>query len=319
MANGKLLTIKPTTKPQKTTRTVLDTIIFTREQAEKWMNPPFQRPLRVNAKVMALAEEIKGNGGILPGIITLGVLSNVTYLLDGQHRRQAFMISELAEGFTDIRTHYFESMADMGEEFVLLNSQLVRLRPDDILRGLEQSSAALITIRKQCPFVGYDMIRRGEKSPIVSMSAVLRCWFASAHEVPAANGHGSASAIASQFTPEDAEVIAVFLGLALKAFGRDHEYARLWGNLNLTLSMWLYRRTVLAQYSAKTPKLTRDQFAKCLMALSADSQYVDWLLGRQLRDRDRPPCFKRIKDIIARRLYEEFGKKVALPQPAWAS
>jgi hypothetical protein len=37
-----------------------------------WKLPAFQRPLRVNAKVLALVEEIRTEGGVIPGILTLG-------------------------------------------------------------------------------------------------------------------------------------------------------------------------------------------------------------------------------------------------------
>ena len=317
MGMPKIAAIRPITKPQKTTRTVLDTIVFSRQEAMAWKNPLFQRPLRVNDKVLALAQEIKANGGVIPGIITLGSMSAEMYLLDGQHRREAFLISELREGFADVRTHFFDTMAEMGEEFVLLNSQLVRLRPDDILRGLEQSSPALMELRKKCPFIGYDQIRRGTASPILSMSSVIRCFNASAHDSPSPQA-GSAASIATSFTEEDGKTLAVFLSLAIRAWGRDAEYARLWGNLNLALCMWLYRRTVLVQWSTKIPKLSPDVFVKCMMSLSADGQYVDWLRGRNLREKDRPPCYRRIKEIFVRRIFEETKRKIALPQPAWA-
>ena len=51
-------------------------------------------------------------------------------------------------------------MAEMGDAFVALNSRLVNMRPDDILRGLEGSIPALQEIRASCPFVGYDQIRQ---------------------------------------------------------------------------------------------------------------------------------------------------------------
>lgn len=310
---------KPKTAPQKATHTTVDTIQFTREDVERWELPPFQRPLRVNDKVAALAESIKVDGGVVPGVITIGILGGKTYKLDGQHRLHAFMASGCEMGYADVRKHYFECMADMGREFVEINSSLVRLRPDDILRGLEQSNPALVKIRKACPFIGYDMIRRSDKSPIVSMSAVLRCWFASEHDCPATSGGMSSASLAENITPENAEVLIGFMDVALKGFGRDPQYARLWGNLNLTMCMWIYRRTVIAQYSIKTPKLTAAQFTKCMMALSADPTYCDWLAQRRLSDRDRPTCYRRIKEIAVRRLHEELDRKVMFPQPEWAS
>lgn len=310
---------KLTTKPQRQTRTTLDTILFTRDQISGWKIPPFQRPLRINEKVRDLSNKIKEDGGVIPGVLTIGIIDKEKFLLDGQHRREAFLMSELPEGYADVRMHFFDDMAEMGEEFVNLNSQLVRLKPDDILRGLEGVNSALGKIRKKCPFVGYDMIRRSERSPIVSMSSLLRCWFGSATEVPATSGGMTASELARAITEEEADNLIVFVNVAYEAWGRDEEYARLWGNLNLAICMWLYRRMVITPWSPRTPKLTREMFGKCLMALSANEQYLDWLVGRQLRDRDRSPAYGRMKQLFARRLEDEMGRKVALPQPPWAS
>ncbi len=191
MANGKVLPIRPNTKPQKATQTVVDTIMFSRADAEKWSIPPFQRPLRINAKVAALAASIKDTG-VIPGVLTFGNLDGKEYLIDGQHRRQAFLLAEISVGFSDIRRHYFDNLGEMAEEFVNLNSRLVNMRPDDILRGLEASNEALQRIRKSCPFVGYDQLRRGSSSPIVSMSLLLRAWSESAAETPSSHAKGAA-------------------------------------------------------------------------------------------------------------------------------
>jgi len=317
---GKVVPIKPTSKPQKATHTTVDTIMFDRETAEGWLNPPFQRPMKVNEKVRNIAEEIREDGGVVPGVLTLGVLLNDrdrVYLLDGQHRRHAYLLSGCATGYADVRTHYFENMAAMGEEFVRLNSQIVRLKPDDILRGLEGTVKALGAIRGACPFVGYDMIRRSDKSPIVSMSALLRCWIGSKHDVPTTDHVGWAT-LESVLTDDSVRQLVAFLQCAIAAWGRDDEYGRLWGNLNLAVCMWLYRRTVITQHSTKTPALTDKLFTKCLMSLSTDSQYLEWLVARRLGDRDRRPCYQRIKVAFTKRLHEETKRKALLPQPAWA-
>jgi hypothetical protein len=295
-------------------------IRFTPDTLKNWRLPDFQRPIKINEKVRALAEQLKADGGVMPGIITLGIIDGATYLIDGQHRREAFMISALEEGYTDVRMHYFESMADAGEEFVRLNSQLVRMRPDDILRGLEASVPALVEIRRRCPFVGYDMIRRGPTSPIVSMSMVLRAWRGSSTDVPSPHGvAASASSLAQTLTDEEARPLIDFLTLAAEGFGRDPEYARLWGSLNVILCMWLYRRMVLSQYSPKTPRLTKEQFKKCMMSLSANEDYLDWLVGRHLGERDRSPAYNKIKTTFAQRIDIDTGKKPLMPSPAWSS
>jgi hypothetical protein len=309
--------VKPKTAAQMSTQTTLDTIEVSPDQIKSWKVPPFQRPLRINDKVMQLASKIRDDGGVIPGVMVLGVLNKERYVVDGQHRREAFLLSECLTGYVDIRVLHFEDMAQMGEEYVNINSRLVNMRPDDVLRGIEDTFPALGRIRKRCPFVGYDNIRRSEKSPVLSMSALLRCWAASSTEVPRSSC-GSALSLARTLSSEEADTCMDFLGLAYSAWGRDSAYARLWSNLNLTLCMWLYRRLVITPYSPNTPRLTKDQFTKCMMSLSTD-QYPDWLVGRNNAQRDASPAYSRIKSAFAKRLEIETGKKPRLPQPAWAS
>jgi hypothetical protein len=300
----------------KSVRSTTEAVILTKEAVGSWSAPPFQRPLRVNNKVMELAEGIKCQGGVLPGILTVGVLDREKYLVDGQHRVEAFKLSELPEVYAEVRICHFETLADMADEFVTLNSKLVTMRPDDILRGLEATSPGLCLIRKACSFVGYDMIRRGTAGPLVSMSAMLRCWFGSAQEAPAAHAT-SAAQIVKVLTEDDAMHIVQFLNVAYGAWRHDVEYYRLWGSLNLSLVMWLWRRTVLSQYSQKTIRLTAQQFGKCLLSLSASSDYLDWLLGRNLGERDRSPCYARIRQAFAERIMIDMGKKPMFPSPPW--
>jgi hypothetical protein len=310
---------KPQTPVEKKTKTVVDTIMVTPEILEKWKSPPFQRPIRENDKVRALAEEMKTDGGVWPGIVTLGIFEGECYVVDGQHRKQAFLLSSLPEGYTDVRTHYFTAMGDMGEEFVRLNSQLVRMRPDDLLRGMEAAIAGLRRVREECPFVGYDQIRRSPATPMVGMSSVIRIWRASMGEVPVA-GSISAMQMVTSMTDTDYEEMIGFLQVCLAAWGRDHAYARLWSALNMSLCAWLYRRLVLhpEMTSARIGPLTKELYKKCLMSVSASCDYIDWLVGRNTGERDRAPAYARLKSIIATRLWQEVGKKPILPQPAWA-
>lgn len=304
------------TEAEKVTHTSLDTIEVTPDEVKKWKSPPFQRPLRVNSKVLALGEKIKAEGGIIPGVLTLGLLNRETYLLDGQHRREAFIQSGCEIGYVDVRRRIFESMAEMGREFVELNSQIVRMKPDDILRGLEGEVDGLKLIRKECPFVGYDNIRRGENSPILSMAALLRCWVGSETEVPNMAGV-SALDCANITTKDEGEAIVAALKVCYAAWGKDAAYGRLWTSLNLTLVFWLWRRMVVGTHSVRTQKLTKDLFQKCLMSLSANTLYIDWLVGRKLSDRDRTPCYNRIKGVFVQRIFEETEKKPPFPKPEW--
>jgi len=309
--------VTPVTEAQKVTGTIMDTIIVTPDLVSSWEKAPSQRELRVNDTVLGLCEELKTNGGVLPGVITLGRIGGTTYLLDGQHRREAFLLSGMLEGYADIRVHRFDNLGELGREFVRLNSRIVNMTSDDYLRGLELSVPGLEKIKKRCPFVGYDHIRHSEKAPILSMSSTLRCWFGSAPEVPTGAGL-SASKLAHNLTLDDAEGIIEFLSMAFHAWGKDASYRLLWRNLNLTVTAWLYRRVVVTQYSPATTRITKDQYTKCLMSLSASKSYLDWLAGRQLTNRDRAPCYNRAKIIFAERIQTDMGKKARLPSPSWS-
>jgi hypothetical protein len=313
--------VKPSTEAQKTTHTTLDTIEVTLAIIESWKLPPFQRPLKANTKVVDLAQEI-ARDQIIPGTLTLGVLRaggrNEVYIVDGQHRVHAFKLAEVESAFADVRYVHFDSLAEMGDEFVKLNSHLVVMKPDDIMRGLEASNDALQKLRAEFPAVGYDNIRRGPSNPVVSMSALLRCWFGSQHEVPTTGGI-SVKEIVNALTPTEVEPLIDFCKLAFKAFGKDPEHGRLWTNLNLTVCMWLYRRLVITGYSSVTKKLSREMYSKCLMSVAADGDYHDWLLGRALTKRDKGPAYSKVKGMFARRIEAETGERPRLPSPEWSS
>src|SRR3977135_3009775 len=156
------VTMRGAREAPKAVRSTMETLIISIDEVEKLKLPPFQRPLRVNEKVRAAAEEMKKEESI-SGVITLGKLAKEasTYIVDGQHRLEVFQLSGLNEALCDVRVCHFDTMAEMADEFVRLNSALVRMRPDDVLRGLESTSPALKQLRADCNFVGYDQIRRG--------------------------------------------------------------------------------------------------------------------------------------------------------------
>lgn len=310
--------VKPSTPSEKKTSSTMDTLELTQKLVNSWKSPPFQRDLKINAKVLAVAEEIQIAGGVVPGILTIGVLDGETYVVDGQHRLAAWLQTGLPVGYADVRTHFFENMGEMSSEFVRLNSSLVKLRPDDIMRGSEPSSPALQKIRRKCPFIGYDMVRRSDKSPVLSMSVFLRTWVGTQTDVPQ---QLSGQTSLKQMSDEETVSAIEFITSCYEAWGRDFEYRRLWSAANLITCAWLYRRVVLGEKissQSRTTKLTKEEFRKCLMALSADGKYLDYLVGRNVSERDRAPIYGRIKTIFQRRYYTETGKKINLPQPAWA-
>lgn len=299
----------------RSVRSKMDTIVVTQQWVESLETPAFQRPLRINEKVRAIAEQIKQDQ-VIPGVIVLGRLNGKMYRIDGQHRLEAFKLSALREGYADVRIVDFDSFDEMGKEFVELNSAIARMRPDDFLRGLGGSLPSLRRLRSMCPFIGYDQIRRSEHSPLLSMATALRCWRGAAMDTPTPPSI-SVVELAREISLEQADQLGIFLLMANKAWGRDIEYARLWGALNLTLCMWLWVRVVTGTYSAKSAQISKENFLKGMMSLSADAEYLGWLLGRKIGDRDRSPAYGRIRKIVAHRVEIEVKKKINLPSPPW--
>lgn len=315
----KMQLVRPHTESEKHTRTTVDTMELTPKLVASWKLPPFQRELKINAKVEAVAKQIGEDDGVVPGVLTLGLLDGTIYIVDGQHRVQAFAMADLPFGYADVRTVFFKDMAEMAEEFERLNSHLVVMRPDDKLRALEHGNETLQRLRKKCPFIGYDQIRRDSKnSAVLSMSVFVRAWAGSANETPSMTTSARESLQHIQGPETDAAV--EFATLCFSAWQRDREFFRLWGGLNLIICAWLYRRTVLGHGTSGTSrwtKLSRDQFRRGLMSLSAESAYLDYLVGRNVGERDRTPTYSRIKQIFTRRLRDEFDAKIMFPQPPW--
>ena len=251
--------VKPQTPAEKKTGSVTDTIEVTPQEVRSWKKPPFQRDLTVNSKVMELAQTIADEGGVIPGTIIIGILAGDPhkYVVDGQHRLEAFLLSEITIGYVDAKMLHAKTMDELSREFRKVNQRLVNMKPDDFLRSDESSNPHLAKIRKRCPFVGYGHVRRNENTPIVSMSALLRCWASASKEVPQSGAGGSTMDIADALTPDDIEPLIRFMGVAFNAWGKEPSNYRLWGNLNMTVCMWLYRRLVVHGPRAITPRPPR--------------------------------------------------------------
>lgn len=305
----------------KTERSFMDTILITPAAVDRWKKPPSQRELRETPKVLALAEQIAKDGGVVPGIITLGKIGPDTFLVDGQHRIHAFRLSKQPEGMADVRVMHFESMAELAEEFITLNSALVRMRNDDIMRAEEMRSPNLAKLRRRCPFLGYDNIRQPDGKTLLSVATGLRIWFGSAGTTPGA-GPSSSEAI-RLLDDSNVQQLADFLSACFEAWGRDKENFRLWSTANLGILMWLWRRVVLGQYlpayrgGTRVMQLKPEQFVACLMGLAADPRYSEYLQGRALRERDRPPTYSRIREVFARRLSQYGMFSPRFPQEDW--
>jgi len=103
--------VKPSGEAERATQTTLDTIEITRKLVTTWKSPPFQRDVRVTASVTALVTALQ-HDNVLPGTITLGVHDGDIYIVDGQHRLHAFLMTDLPVAYADVRTHYFKTMGE---------------------------------------------------------------------------------------------------------------------------------------------------------------------------------------------------------------
>ena len=317
--------LKLISRAQKATGSRMDSDAFTKAQAKEWKRPTFQRPLQLTATMRDVIDEINETE-VIPGILTFGILFGVKYLLDGQHRVHAFLESKVEMAYAEVRIIEFENAGDMANEYRKINKKIANLKPDDDLRALEQSSTSLQAIHKALPWVGYSHIRANDKGPILSMATLLRIWAGSAADTPvpfsSAGGKGRASVADIVIAMNDAErdQLIDFARICFAAWNRDVGHARLYSALNLGLCAWLYRRTVINPYSSQSIRLDNDTFKKCLMSLAASGDYVDGLLGRTLRDRDRPVTYRQLKGIFAGRVHEELGvARPRFPQPEWAA
>lgn len=319
---SEVVMMKGTKQAPKAVRSKMDTLMLTPSIIEAWIAPPFQRPLKMNERVRAIAEELKHNGGVIDGVLTLGSVQGDTalYLLDGQHRVAAFRLSDLQECIADVRICAFANLGEMGDEFVKLNSSIVRMTPDDVLRGMEGTIPAIHNIKDACKFVAYNNVRRANGGPVLSMSSAIRGWFGSNGETPK-QITTSAVVLAREMLAADAQELIKFLNLARSAWGEDPQNYRLWTALNLCLCMWLYRKLVIDKNTRGTRRyvvVNPDIFKKCLMSVAANTDYVDWLVGRGLSERNRAPCYLRLKSIFVSRLKLEYhNEKPTMPQPAW--
>lgn len=258
------------TKKKASERAQIDTYVITPERVSTWKRPSFQRPLSENAKVRALAQTLKEEGdGIIPSTIVLGILNGEVYLLDGQHRIYAFVLSGLEEGIVDVRIKEYDSTVDMAKDYWITNQKLVKEKPDDLLRAFEMEMEPLRLLRKKCPFLGFDNVRRNASSPILLMSRAMRCWYGGASEVPVSTT-SSAADLAENFSVDDAAQLAEFLNICYVAWGRDVAYSRLWNGLNLTICSWAYRRIVLTRFSPKSIVMTKDQWKQANDAAYGD-------------------------------------------------
>lgn len=312
---------KPTTDAEKAVGVTYDILAVTPDELRAWLLPECQRELTVNARVRGMAVTIREDGGVVPEPISLARLGNHTYLVDGQHRREAALLSGCEVLYVEVRWLHVRSLQDVHALFKRLQQKLVSMRPDDTLRASESASPGLQRIRSTCPFIGYDKIRRQGNGPMVSMSTVLRAWFGAIPETPSPSNLNPDTLVESVVVnlKNDVNNCIDYISACYDAWGRDNANKRLWTSLNLTLCAWLYQRTVTGQYSGKTTKVTKDLFRRCLMSVAADATYGDWLVDRTLRERDRTTAYTKLKQIFAKRIALETGKKPMLPQPAWAS
>jgi hypothetical protein len=297
--------------------TVMDAKIVSLDEMNSWQRPPFQRDEKLTAKVKDFAAGLKTNGGIVSGLILLGKLrgdETTIYLVDGQQRRLACNTSNEKQFYIEFCLKYYTSFVDMAEDFKRTNGRLVSFRPDDFLRAYEVTHPQLRLLHESCDFLGYSRGGSNHRGSVLTVSCALKCWFGAMQPSPAV--YGQATELAEHLDEIQRQHMTTFFNTAYSAWESDRCNARLWTNLNLLMCMYLYRKLVLEPRGNPLPK---DMFRKCLLSVAANAGYSEWLVGRQQYERDRDPCFKRLKRIFLARLNSEYNGKcrIQFPKPEW--
>jgi hypothetical protein len=218
----------------------------------------------------------------------------------------------------ELRWEFFDDYAKMALRFDKLQRHMAKMKPDDGLRALEHSVPVLAYIKKSCLFVGYGKIQRAEStSASLSMSVLVRCWVGSESAVPTSSP-GAARELVQAMDQSTAERCVEFATLAFRAWENNSEFGPLWGTVNLTLCIWLYRRMVLAP-STEVKPMTREQFGRFLMALT-DDDYIEFLRGKQMTRNSRNAVMTRLETRLTTFLKKVDPKvrRPCLPKRDWA-
>ena len=282
--------------------------------------PDAQRPQTTNEKVRSLAKRYSEDP-IVPGTIHTAVVDGVIYLFDGQHRSfVAFKLARELYGveklLVSVEFNFLDSKSDIGRYYVEENGCLVRQRPDDILNGLATPPLKKI---QECKIVTTKKVSSQKaKTNFLSLSAAIRAWYGSAWDVPSNTAGMPAVEIANTMPMEDAEALKGFLECAVKAWGNSPSFRGLYGNFNLNLCAWLYRRTVLNPIEGVTA-LTDEQFTAGLVGLSANSKYLTFLVRRTLDPINRQVGYDHICKMftISIKSHYKFRTPFRLPKPVW--
>jgi hypothetical protein len=304
-------------------RSITKSMVLTRTLIDAWQAPGFQRPITDNAKLERYAMSLL-KSPVIASVIHLGRWEGNLYTIDGRHRLEGFRRSGLAQVRADVNIKDYASgedgMREMAYDYVILSATIAKQRPDDGLRALEKTNGYLKSIRMDCPFVGYDQIRRNASSPLLSMAVALSAWHGSANEVPRTPKAGAIEN-ATCLTLVDCTHLTQFLKLAYTAWGNEFNNRRLWSTLNITLCMWVYRRMVMfnANSLARATKLTPEQFLLGLRGLAGSANYVEWLTNRSLHERERSPAYGRLRAVFVGVLNEALQRRTLMPSPSWYS
>jgi len=324
MSSRKQFTYPPVTMNKlPKNRSVTKSTVLTRELIDEWLAPGFQRPITDNAKLERYSKGLL-KSPVIASVIHLGHWEGKLYTIDGRHRLEGFRRSGLAQVRADVNIKDYDSgedgMREMAYDYVILSTTIAKQRPDDGLRALEKTNGYLKSIRMDCPFVGYDPIRRNAASPLLSTAVALSAWHGSVNEVPRTPKAGAIEN-ANSLTLVDCTHLTQFLKLVYTAWGHEFNNRRLWSTLNITLCMWLYRRMVMGMTNslARSTKLTPEQFLLGLRGLAGSANYVEWLTNRSLHERERSPAYGRLRAIFVGVLNEALQRRILMPSPMWYS
>lgn len=292
-----------------------EVVVVTVALVNSWERPDFQRMFKQTKNVVDATNQI-GRTEEIPGTIWIGVWEGRSYVVDGQHRIEAFLGANIAEALASVAFKAFDSYDAMARFYRMINTPLRSFSAQDNLKAAAVEYESLRIIEREATFASWYKPKRNSGKTI-QISSMVRFWGMARSDAP--GGSAQVVAVAAGMNKLAAHRLCVFGSLCHDAWGTDSGYAALWGGLNFPVVLWLYARTVLRdpEPSLRVTRLDQPAFKKALVSL-CDESYVDWLRGRNSLQNFRSPCYNKIKQRFKATL-EKRGERLTLPSPDWAS
>lgn len=306
-------------------------IKLTPDVIKSWLTPYWQRPVRFNAKGRQLTEDIKLTRK-LDSVMIVGVVKKRNgkfdlYLVDGHHRKAAFLRSGAPYMDIDVKFVYVDKVEELSPLYLNCQEQITKSTANDNLQGLAVTNEVLQHIKSKCEFITYEGVRLGTIAHSINMSTVVQIWYDSMLDPPKKNTltpSVSITELAKKLTVDDADHIVQFMTLCRDNFEFKKLSSGLWLHINLVLCLWLFRVLVLREVWEggevyKVKHLTPRQFGVGLLGLKNDKYYLTLMRKKLNSSVDRKEAYQSIAKLFASNLRScGVVSNPKLPRPQWA-